>query len=115
MTSAERFETTGQVLDGAGNQSGSRGATTKRGPARAADRLGLSIFAAVAGTILTSFVNGSPRLKLAAALAGAALPAFVTGPGRHQRQVTRRVGLVGLALKDSGADKCLEPGRQDAS
>jgi len=73
---------------------GSGAVEAKRTQARTAGRLGLSILAAVAGTIFTSVVNGSPQLKLAAALAGAAIPAFVTEPGRYQRQRAVAAGLL---------------------
>jgi IPT/TIG domain len=85
---------------------GSGAVEPKRTQARTASRLGVSILAAVAGTILTSVVNGSPHLKLAAALAGAALPAFVTEPGRYQRQRAVAAGLlavVALILTYGGA------------
>jgi len=73
---------------------GSGAVEANRTQARTAGRLGLSILAAVAGTIFTSVVNGSPQLKLAAALAGAAIPAFVTEPGRYQRQRAVAAGLL---------------------
>jgi hypothetical protein len=57
---------------------------TGRAPARAAGRLGISVAAAISGTLVTSLLSGSPQFRLAAAAVGASIPAFATEPGRHQ-------------------------------
>ena len=106
LTSVEIPETAYLAPDPGGHQLSSGIVKAKRARTHTAGRLGLSILAAVVGTILTSLVNGSPQLKLAAALVGAALPAFVTEPGHHQRQRAVAAGLlavVALFLTYGGA------------
>src|SRR5215831_2374414 len=106
LTSVEISETAYPAPDPGEHQLSSGIVKAKRARTHTAGRLGLSILAAVVGTILTSLVNGSPQLKLAAALVGAALPAFVTEPGHHQRQRAVAAGLlavVALFLTYGGA------------
>lgn len=70
----------------------------KRGvPRRPATRLGLSVTAAISGTLVTSMLNVPARLRIAATVVGAALPAFMTEPGRFQRQRVLAAGLLTAA------------------
>ena len=66
-------------------------------PGRPATRLGLSVTAAVSGTVVASMLNVPPRFRIAAAVVGAALPAFMTEPGRFQRQRVLAAGLLTVA------------------
>lgn len=66
-------------------------------PRRPATRLGLSVTAAVSGTVVTSMLNVPAKFRIAAAAVGAALPAFMTEPGRFQRQRALAAGLLALA------------------
>jgi len=69
----------------------------RRAPKRPAARLGLSVAAAISGTVVASMLNVPPQVKIAAAVTGAALPAFVTEPGRFQRQRILAAGLLTVA------------------
>lgn len=66
-------------------------------PKRRAGRLGLSVAAAVSGTVITLMLNVPPQFRIAAAVVGAALPAFMTEPGRFQRQRVAAAGLLTIA------------------
>jgi hypothetical protein len=69
----------------------------RRVPKRSAARLGLSVTAAVSGTVVASVLNVPPQFRVAAAVVGAALPAFMTEPGRFQRQRFLAAGLLTVA------------------
>lgn len=66
-------------------------------PRRPATRLGLSVTAAISGTLVTSMLNVPAKLRIAATVVGAALPAFMTEPGRFQRQRALAAGLLTVA------------------
>jgi hypothetical protein len=73
-------------LDTGTYRTGLTTAVTRRVAKRPAARLGLSVIAAIAGTVVASALNVPPQFRIATAAAGAALPAFMTEPGRFQRQ-----------------------------
>jgi len=69
----------------------------KRVPRRSAARLGLSVTAAISGTVVASVLNGAAQFRIAAAVVGAALPAFMTEPGRFQRQRIMAASILTVA------------------
>lgn len=69
----------------------------RRVPKRPAARLGLSVTAAISGTVVASGLSGAPQFRIAAAVVGAALPAFMTEPGRFQFQRVLAAGLLTVA------------------
>lgn len=72
-------------------------AVARRAPKRPGARLGLSVIAAISGTMVASVLNVPPQFRIAAAVAGAALPAFMTEPGRFQRQRVWAASLLTVA------------------
>jgi hypothetical protein len=94
------WDETGDGGPTAPQPAGVTGTPARDGPrVHKAGRLALSVIAAIAGTVLTSALNGSPQLRLAAAAVGSAVPAFMTEPGRYQRaRVTAAVVLMAVGL-----------------
>jgi hypothetical protein len=88
---------TGTELDSGSYGTGFTTAVTRRVPKRPAARLGLSVIAAISGTVVASVLNVPPQFRIATAAAGAALPAFMTEPGRFQRQRVWAASLLTMA------------------